>query len=161
MSHNNLNKAIVKLQDKIYYIINDGIINPNGYPSGTGGNCSDNLDFTNLTTTRLADCLDWNGNFLRIDTGQLVGNDLMENYGMCTVEVAVVGVVNTTSFDIYVDCSNLEIENRYLAYVEESISFVFQNKLNDIFISIEENANSLNTIGGNDTDGRVRARFAL
>ena len=155
---------IVKMQNKIKYIVNDGIINSLGYPKGTGGDCSSDFAFTNLTTKRLAECLFWDSEDLQLNSTvpeKLIGIDLMRDYGQCTIETKV-DVANSHQFFVYVDCSNLEITSKQLSLVENSIKFVFEKDLSAIHIITNDDSNGLNSSsGGNSDDGQIRAQFEL
>ena len=174
--HANFNEAIINLQDTIQLIVEDGIISDIGYASGTGNNCSPNLDFTDLNDVRLLNCLGWYDStqtdiadrprrFTLADTDSnqnIIGNGLMENYGNCLVNVAV-AAGNARQFDIFVDCSNVQFNNKSLAYLEDALRFTFENKLNYVHISTDENAISIddNILSGTNVDGQIRARFEL
>ena len=165
-------------QDTITDIINNGIISPIGYASNRGGDCSSSFDFENMTTTRLAQCNEWNDNDplttndrFNIVSNALVANEnisskeLMAFYGGCSIEVAVVPS-NTRQYDIFVNCSNVKYNDRTLALIEESLSFTFQKTLSSVFISITQKAVNINgsVLSGDPLgvlDGKFRVRMGI
>jgi hypothetical protein len=92
-------------------------------------------------------------------------NHTTETYGLnqCKFEVAVVAN-NNNRFNIFIDCSRLEVSIREMARIEEAISFELERGLSHIFVALEENARSLNEfnlLDGDDRDGMVRATYEL
>lgn len=161
MQHSNFNKAVIEMQNTIKMMITDGITSPIGYASSSDNNCSPNADFTNLTAERLRNCMSWDNRFDLAGTA-LTGNGLMENYGNCTFNTQVVAGQNR-QFDVFIDCSNVNFNNKSLSYLEDAIRFLFENTLNYIIIQSRPNATSLDdaVLDGDANDGLIRARFQL
>lgn len=172
ISKNRFNESLVDFQDTISSIVKDGIASNIGYASGTGGNCSANLDFTGLTSQRLVNCLNWNRFNIQAD-GSMMGWDLMQNYGGCRVDVNV-DPANTTRFFVFVDCSTIDYDNpiRSMERLEQAIEFVFTQKLGSLLIGTNRNASVpvINNAGTNNdpaldvginNDGLIRGYFGL
>jgi prepilin-type N-terminal cleavage/methylation domain-containing protein len=83
---NEYNSDVKEYQTVLKSIVEDGIISNVGYASGADNNCSPNYDFTNLTTQRLKDCLDWK-QFSVDANGYLTGQGLMDNYNNCKFKI--------------------------------------------------------------------------
>jgi prepilin-type N-terminal cleavage/methylation domain-containing protein len=162
MQNNRFNSAIVELQRTVKYIIEAGIISSNGYASGSGGNCSVDLDFKLLDSDRLLQCVDWKDKRFSLDgDDNIIGRGLMDNYGACLVDVAV-DSTNNRRFDVFVDCSNVNFNNKSVALIEDSIQFIFENDLSSIYVQTFSDATAVDTdTGGDATDGMIKAKFEL
>jgi prepilin-type N-terminal cleavage/methylation domain-containing protein len=160
ISQNDFNNDVVKFQAALKNIIDDGILSEVGYASGADGNCSSDYDFTNLTTQRLVDCLDWNKTIYSNANG-FTSRDLMGNYNNCFFDTQV-AVGNSRQFDFYVDCSNVDFNDRSPAYLEDATQFVLEQEFQDIHIKTFPDAvGTTSTTGGTDSDGKIRVLFEL
>ena len=160
-------------QDALVNIVNNGIISNIGYASARGGECSTNYDFSNMTSTRLALCNEWNDNNAatlndKFDiTGDILsGKELMGSYGRCSFKTNVVST-NANQFDVFIDCSNVRYNSKTLKLLEESFAFVFESTLSAIFISIDHKAESIDDAlpldgdHSNIIDGKFRVRMGM
>lgn len=201
IQHTQYIQAVSETQNQIREIIRDGIISPKGYPSGTGkrntpintdcydantfastdNGCSPNLDFTCITTFRLAQCKEWDHSttdprFTLIGSNPTVGatttypkwgrlvpqtDELMRSYGSCTIEVRPGS--SRTSFEIFVDCSSVDFSERSPEFLEEAMKFVFQEDYADISVTIHDGAESMEdtSYAGDKEDGKIKAEFSL
>lgn len=165
LSNTKYNKAIKEMQFTIENVVNKGIINTSGYASGAGGFCSSDYDFTSLTTVRLTQCLDWNGTKFDIDTtntsSPLEGLGFMRNYGRCQF-YSEVDSTNTRKFNLYIDCSTVQYDDKTLERLEEAIQFVFEQRLSDIHVNTLRDADDVSgTTTGEIDDGKIMGKFEL
>ena len=168
-------EAVKTTQDTVTEMVNVGIVGNTGYASARGGNCSDNYDFTDMTSKKLALCNDWNDDIpattndrFEVNTvsGALRGDELMGKYGGCNFETKVLSA-NSNKFYVFIDCSSVKYNSKTVMLMEESLSFVFENTLSSIFVNIEHKATSLNDAvpftGDNSGtfDGKFRVEMEL
>jgi hypothetical protein len=175
------NKAVIKLNETINYIISVGIISYSidgttriGYSNGTGdfgeandNGCSQNVGrFENLVTSRLHQCMQWDVDNRFVLNGEVMtGTGLMEQYGGCSFETRQ--IVDANTFDVFIDCSNIDDERR-VDRIETMIVHMFGplNTSDLVAEIIYPNALDLTTTladetdgSGNPHDGILRARF--
>jgi prepilin-type N-terminal cleavage/methylation domain-containing protein len=123
-------EELVKLQDNVQFIIEEGIASPTGYASGGGGDCSTTLNYANLTTNRLFGCLrqgdSWRDLELTTSTPQYITNfdsGFMNSYGGFATDVNLINMgcgievmgedltapngVATNHFYVLVNCSRI------------------------------------------------------
>lgn len=181
--HNNFAEAIKNTQETIAYIVKEGIASPNGYANGAGVvgdanlTCSPSHDFTALSSTRLAHCVDWdNVQSPRFNVDDTVGftsnngHDLMKQYDPnargCSVNVTA-DTANAERFYVFVDCSMINFDDsiftqRSRARLEEAIAFTFQSTLQEYWITTDRDSTNINnSTGGADDDGMLRGHFGL
>ena len=162
IQHNNFLNAVVKLQDTVKFIINDGIIK--GYSQIGGSNCSENYDFKDLNTERFLSCNSYkNGRFkLDITKSFISGNGLMENYGSCRIYMHEGS--SRRKFYLYIDCNNVQntMSIKESTLIEDALKFTFTNELKSINTSVTSIVNTYNpAITPSDDDGIIRADFEL
>ena len=183
-----LNKAIIQLHDTVYFMISDGIFIDEsgfiGYTNGTGNpadpsndnGCSPNSgQFDGLTSQRLYDCMGWNDGRFTITGNILRGDGLMDDYGSlngtdpagCSFETRQVPG-DVTSFDVFIDCSNIVAGDRAISRIEDMLANLFGplDKSDLIATQIFRRATDLTTTLANENagsgledDGMLRARF--
>lgn len=149
--------------------------------SSTDNGCSPNPDFTCLNTFRLVQCKEYNysssnprfslvGSNLAVGSnvtypkwGRLVPqtDELMRNYGTCTFEVRQGST--RIEFEIFIDCSTVDFDERAPEFLEDAIKFVFQEDYADISVTIHDGAESMEDTSytGDKEDGKIKAEFTL
>jgi prepilin-type N-terminal cleavage/methylation domain-containing protein len=174
--------AVTSYQNELTEIITEGVIGKlasdgkvliKAYANGDGdSNCSQNANYDNLTTRRLIDCKNWGTRFdvtavTATNTWGILSStsdELMQHYGGCTVEIKEdTSVSSNDVFEVFVDCSEVDWNERSPILLEDATKFVFEVTLKDILDSIEENSESMNDVvnSGDDEDGLIRGKFKL
>jgi hypothetical protein len=111
--------------------------------------------------------MEWDEGRFTLTGSELTGDGLMDDYGNCTFETTVVtGDIN--SFDVFIDCSNINADQRVLSRIEDMLAHSFGPLDNSDLIAqfIYRNAVDITTALANETagsgsgdDGMLRARF--
>lgn len=178
-----LNSSIIELQDTLVEIIDNALLSENGYLRGNVGeisadtNCSTFTDegFSNLTTERLFNCMQWNeeGRYSKFNydvvTDTISGIGLMDKYNGCRIQVK--GIENNRDeFDIYISCEDVSTENsRELHWIEDTTIHTLQRTFAGHTRNINANGRSINDANSannetptiDESDGRIAARIGL
>jgi prepilin-type N-terminal cleavage/methylation domain-containing protein len=187
MMKQDFQEELIKFQDNLQYVIEEGIASPTGYASGAGSPCSPTLNYANLSTTNLFNCLrvgnSWSDLVLTSPTAFITNgttSGFMNTYGGhdtatglqnmgCGIQT-IVDPSDNNKFNILVDCSRIapllvsnqdEDDKRRLAQVEDAIEFVMVRKLAYMYLSRDKELTRVDGTGsGNEQDGIVWGQFS-
>lgn len=153
-------------------ILNNGVMDINrGYINSTGGDCSNNSSYKDLTAARVVDCMDWNATHPYGGVKNTVGQDsyiykLLKAYTTnaegCRLYLKQNGTIEDEFF-VFLDCSRINYSEdipKYKKYIEEKLnSFIMTS-----FSTIAKNSYPLatninNTSGGTTDDGMIKFLF--
>lgn len=151
-------------------IINYAITDPTtGYVNGTGGYCSDDNTYKNLTSCRAIKCADLNKTFTLTEKNNDCDktpddsyiNNLMltDTNGKGCYEYMKPDSSNDTVFYVYIDCSNLN-STRKKERIENLLTYDVNTKFNIMLQKIYPDTTSIdNFSGGNNEDGKIAFEF--
>ena len=153
-------KSISTMTDTIVLFLEDYVINKDGYASNRGGNCSNNYDYLNITSSRVVKCLQVENIFdISDDNSYITGNTLMEFYGGCRLSLQD-NANDRYSFSLYMDCSRVDAYDKK-DLIEDRIKYTLEETLKYMHSNTTQNAIDINgttTLGeeiGTSTDGRI------
>lgn len=165
-------KEVNRTLDRTSIIISHGVTDiTKGYVNGTGGMCSTNYNYDNISAYRVNECYGLNyelgGNYANL-ADQQNGN---VNYFMKLMKGYTFGdgvtlhidedVSDNTIFYTLFDCSNLDKKDRKKSMIEE----MFISKMNEDFALIVESVNrnrvtmNLRDVSGTENDCKVLMAF--
>lgn len=150
-------------------ILNNGVMDiNNGYINSTGGDCSSNSSYKDLTAARVVECLDWNTTHPYGGIKNTVGQDsyihkLLKNYTTNAEGCRLYLKQNGTTEDeflVFIDCSRLNYSQdptKYKKYIEERLNSFVINTFSTIVKNTYPLATNVNnTSGGTATDGMIK-----
>jgi len=163
------NTSVNTFLASISTILNNGVMDINkGYINATGGNCSGNSSYKDLTAARMVDCLDWNTTFSYGGVKNTLGQDsyinkLLKSYTAnaegCRLYLKQNGTVEDEFF-VFFDCSRLNYSQdipRYKQYFEERINSFMINTFSTIIKSNYPLSTTIDNIsGGTTNDGMIK-----
>jgi UDP-galactopyranose mutase len=165
-SHNQWLTSVNKMNDEIINIVDNGVMNSqSGYINQSGGDCSSDLTYTNISAGRVVECNSWSGAYPYLGTKNTLGTDsyitLMKEYTANAVGCRLyIDDASTESFYLYLDCSAVNYQYGdapIKAYVEQKFLSNVKNKFSTIYQSVDLNATSVNlNSGGTIYDGKIR-----
>jgi hypothetical protein len=150
-------------------ILNNAVMDPiEGYVNGSGGYCSINNTYKDLTAVRAIKCRGWDNYFLLDGDTSANNKDGSNNYikGLLK-EYTVNGEGcylyldddpnDSTYYYVFLDCSNLTPGYKhYKGYIERKINAYLKNKFSALIQDTYFNAKAVNILlGGNDKDGKI------
>lgn len=161
----------VNIIDKnIFFLLDKGVMNTTtGYINGTGGDCSNNNDYTDLSAARMVDCADYNRTYPYLGTKSTDGTEsyltnFLKNYTSnadgCKLYL---NDKSTNEFYMFLDCSNINYENgssRIKKYLEQKVDSYMKINFSTIYQSSDTQSTAIdNDSGGTNDDGKIRILF--
>ena len=164
------NKRIENFISNVNAVINTAIIDPvQGYVNGTGGYCSDDNTYKNITACRAVKCAKLDNVFALYEKdGECDTNPndsyikklfLIDTDGKgCNIYIKP-DSSDDTEFYVYIDCSSIA-SNREKELIEETLNNDIRTNFNLILQNTYFYATSLNNIsGGSKLDGKIMFKF--
>ena len=158
---NNFYAGINNLNNDIANILDNAVMNSTtGYVNATGGDCSNDNSYVNLTSKRAIDCIGWSSAYPHsgLGTSSYVYK-LLKNYTTngngCKLYLKE---KSSEEYYVYLDCSNINFApaTRSKKYTEDKVEYGINNHFSTIIEATYRNATSIdNTSGGNDHDGKI------
>ena len=151
-------------------IINYAIIDTKtGYVNGTGGYCSDDNTYKDMTSCRAINCADLNQTFTLTEKDNNCDktpddsyiNNLMltDTNGKGCYEYMKPDSDDDTIFYVFVDCSNLDTQ-RKKEKIENLLTYDVNANFNVILKKVYPDATSIDDFtGGDDKDGKIAFKF--
>lgn len=151
-------------------IINYAIIDSKtGYVNGSGGYCSDDNTFKDITSCRAIKCASLEHTYVLYEKNNKCDKNQSDSYvkKMLLVDTDGKGCNLYTKpdsdddsiFYVYIDCSNLN-SNRKKTNIENLLAYNIKTNFNIILQNTYKNATSIdNTDGGNENDGKISFKF--
>ena len=166
-SQNRWVQAVDKLSKNIYFLANKGVMNTTiGYINATGGDCSSDNSYTNLTAGRMLDCTGYSSAF---PVGGVKSNNATQSWVTnLLVQYMPSGKTcklyfadkSSNEYYIFLNCSNLDYEggsNRAKKFLEQKVNSYIKSNLSTIYQSVDFDSTAINNnTGGNDHDGMLR-----
>ena len=166
-SQNKWIEAVNTLGKSIYFLADDGIMNPTtGYINSTGGNCSSDTSYTSLSAGRMLTCTGYAsaysiGGTTTADGTQSWAKNLLTQYmpsgKTCKLYMSDKDI---DEYYLFLDCSDVNYgagNNRAKKFLEQKINSYLKQKLPTIYQSVDFNSTMINNNnGGNDGDGMLR-----
>lgn len=163
------NNSVNTFLSGVSSILNNGVMDiNNGYINSTGGDCSSNSSYKNLTAARVVDCLDWNATYPYGGIKNTIGQDsyfhkLLKTYTTNAEGCRLYLKQNGTTEDeflVFIDCSRINYSQdvpKYKKYIEERINSFVINTFSTIVKSNYPLATSIDNItGGTANDGMIK-----
>jgi prepilin-type N-terminal cleavage/methylation domain-containing protein len=163
-------KRLEHFLNNVNTLINYAIIDSQtGYVNGTGGYCSDDYSYKDITACRAVKCADIEKTFIlyekdgNCDTTpdhSYVKNLMMTDTNGKGCHFYVKPDSSDSSiFYVFIDCSNLN-SDRKKQRIEELLRYDMQSNFNVILKEIYSDAISIdNFSGGNDKDGKIAFKY--
>ena len=164
--------SVNRMCQNIFYVLDKGVMDTvKGYINGTGGDCSDDHTYTDLSAARADDCAGFTSIYPYGGTKSTDGNEsymtkFLRNYTPNGDGCKLYLDDNNNSSDefyMFLDCSNINYEggsDRAKKYIEQKINSYMQINFSTIYQSVDFNATAIDKpTGGNDHDGKLRILF--
>ena len=159
-----------KMNKNIFYLLDNGVMNTvTGYINGTGGDCSNNNDYTDLSAARMIDCVGYNGTYPYSGTKSTDGTQSYltnflknhtKNANGCKLYL---DDKSSNEFYMFLDCSNINYDNgsnRAKKYIEQKVNAYMKINFSTIYQSADTKSTAINNnSGGTDDDGKIRILF--
>lgn len=165
-SHNQWLTSVNKMNEEIVNIVDNGVMNSNmGYINQTGGDCSNDLTYTDISAGRVVDCNSWGGAYPYMGTKNLLGADsyipLMKEYTTDAIGCGLyIDDFTSESFYLFLDCSSVNYQYgdaSIKAYLEQKFLSNIKTKFSTIYQTVDTHATTVNLgSGGTTTDGKIR-----
>ena len=164
------NQRIEAFLNNVNSVINIAIIDPiQGYVNGTGGYCSDDNTYRNITACRAIKCAKLDNIFSLYEKSGNCDTNYNDSYIQklfltdtngkgCNIYIKP-DSSDSTIFYLYIDCSNIT-NSRERAEMEDFLKYDMRENFNLILQDIYPNATGINNInGGNSSDGKIMFKF--
>ncbi len=160
-------QAVDKLDKNVYFFANSGVMNTTtGYINATGGNCSSDNSYKNLSAGRMLKCTGYSsaypvGGVSSDDGTKSWVTNLLKAY-MPSNKTCKLYFMEKSSNEYYMflDCSDLDYEggsSRAKEFLEQKVNSYIKSNLPTIYQSVNFDSTAINnSTGGNDHDGMLR-----
>ena len=163
--YNSVNSFLTNVDN----ILNNAVMDTvTGYVNGTGGDCSNDNSYTDLSAGKAIDCVGWSTTYpydgIKDDDGKdsyIVG--LLKNYTVSGSGCKIyLDDIASDEYYVFFDCSNINREpiDRYKKYIEDKLIYNITSNFSTIYQSVDRDSTAIdNDSGGNDHDGKIRFKM--